>query len=519
MPFEGHHPVAGQPEVVDDQLKIEQSITDALKVIGIDLEKGAARRKRGRIEQPVILVQGKAGTGKTHLLARLSTKLIAAGVERADEDDDGSSSKVLRFSVISPTNKAATVLRRRGVEATTIHRIAYVPVYAADMERLRTWLGTAPDEREAERPKLDKYGEDVVDRIVKVYEEHQSIPAALAAVGLSGADFISGWTLRQNKIDVGLVDEASMLDGPTMADCLKIFRMIIAFGDPAQLAPIKSKGMAISDPQFGAPMVLTTIRRQALENPIVMLAHELQNPELGFEAFERRLREISATDPEGRIKVEQAADPELMAEAPLLCWMNRTRIDAIKGWRKLFGLPEDSLGPGEPVIVEGIDLPPEAKKSRLKLERRGIIKGAQARYVGAGAKPNFARLSLEDGGPQVSVAAIVRIETEVGKEAHIGMAAKRGVILNCAAAITCHKAQGSEFRTVSIFGPDIEAAARSGRMEDGVHLWRRLAYVALTRAQHEVRWITQKRFRKPTRTLAQIVGLEDQHQLGLSEAS
>lgn len=507
MPFEGSSSAAVRPEK-DDQSEVEDAIGRVLKSIGIDIEREVSVRKRARPSQPVVLVLGKAGSGKTHVLAKLAKALERSGVQRAEEEEDLKDSKKLTFAVVSPTNKAATVLRRRGVEATTIHRVAYVPIYAEDIERLREWLGKPKAEREEPRPTLDNHPDQLVDRIVAVYEEHRSTAAALAAVGLTGADFIKGWRLRESKLDVALVDEASMLDVKAMSDLQSLARVIVAFGDPAQLAPIKSKGMAISDAQFGQPLVLRTIRRQALESPIVRLAHELQNPEMGYEAFETRLCELAADDPTGGIRVVQCVDAESLALEPLLCWTNRTRIDAIKGWRRLFGLSDNALCRGEPIIVEGIDLPPDAKKSRQKLERRGIIKGAQGRYLGPGDRPNFAKISLEDGSSPVSVSAIVRIESEPGGQAVIGMAAKRGVILNCAACLTIHKTQGSEFDGVSIFGPDIEAAARSGRVEDGTALWRRLAYVAITRARREVRWVTSRRMKRPLRSLEEIVGLE-----------
>lgn len=510
MPYEGQIPLAAV-EGRDEQGVIAQQIMDLLAPIGVRPEGKSISKKDGKPSRDVILVHGNAGTGKTHLLAELARRLEESGVQPVKEDEDAESGAVLRYAVISPTNKAATVLRRRGVENTsTIHRIAYVPVFSADMQALTEWLGKPERERDPIRPSLKGHPEETVDRIVSVYAQHRSIPAALAAVGLSGADFISGWTLRRHKVDVALVDEASMLDGKIMEDLRSIFRVIIAFGDPGQLAPIKSSGMAISDPVYGAPFVLETIRRQARENPIVLLAHELQRPDMTYEAFETRLRDLAASDPQNRIRLEAAADPELMAIAPLLCWTNRTRIDAINGWRRLFELPDDCLGIGEPVIVESIDLPPEAKKSRIKLERLGVIKGAQARFLGLGAKKNFARLCMGPGEQPISVASIVRIERAVGQDAHVSLAARRGVTLGCAAAITVHKAQGSEFPCVSIFGPDIEAAARSGRVEAGMPLWRRLAYVALTRAQREVRWITNKRMKKPTRSLQEIMELENE---------
>ncbi|MEO1733206.1 MAG: ATPase, partial [Pseudomonadota bacterium] len=44
------------------------------------------------------------------------------------------------LAILAPTNKAASVLRLRGVPATTIHRILYTPVYDPEYEKIAEWL-------------------------------------------------------------------------------------------------------------------------------------------------------------------------------------------------------------------------------------------------------------------------------------------------------------------------------------------------------------------------------------------
>ena len=65
------------------------------------------------------------------------------------------------------------------------------------------------------------------------------------------------------------------------------------------------------------------------------------------------------------------------------------------------------------------------------------------------------------------------------------------------AAVTIHKAQGSQWDTVQVFAPDIEVASRMGRMEAGQPLWKRLAYVAITRAETQLRWVVRNRLARP----------------------
>ena len=73
------------------------------------------------------------------------------------------------------------------------------------------------------------------------------------------------------------------------------------------------------------------------------------------------------------------------------------------------------------------------------------------------------------------------------------------------AAVTIHKAQGSQWPAVQVFAPDIYAAHRAGRTEAGIPLWKRLAYVAITRAEHRLLWVTRARLARPSAPL----GIED----------
>src|SRR5690606_47931 len=107
--------------------------------------------------------------------------------------------------------------------------------------------------------------------------------------------------------------------------------------------------------------------------------------------------------------------------------------------------------------------------------------------------------------PQVSAASIIKIEREGEEEPFIPFAATMGAAFLHGAAVTVHKAQGSQWPEVQVFAPDLYAAARAGRSEAGVALWKRLAYVAITRAEHRLHWVVRNRLARPTRPL----GTED----------
>ena len=100
--------------------------------------------------------------------------------------------------------------------------------------------------------------------------------------------------------------------------------------------------------------------------------------------------------------------------------------------------------------------------------------------------------------PQVSAASIVKIEKPDEEEPFIPFAARMGATFLHGAAVTIHKAQGSQWEQVQVFAPDLYAAARMGRVEAGQPLWKRLAYVAITRATDRLHWVVRNRLARPT---------------------
>jgi exodeoxyribonuclease-5 len=246
------------------------------------------------------------------------------------------------------------------------------------------------------------------------------------------------------------------------------------------------------------------VHRQAEDSPILDLAHALGDPELAFSDFDNMVRSAARLD--GRVQVAQRVDAGAMARAPVLVWRNATRVRLIHAFRLAYAAPEDALVPGEPLVCDGIELPLKHRRRRMDLEARGLVKGAQAVYLGPSKKPGFARLHVvgaED--PRVSVASIIQIEAPGAEEPRIVSAASMGAVFLHGAAVTIHKAQGSQWPEVQVFAPDLYAAAQSGRSEAGVPLWKRLAYVAVTRAEERLIWVTRYALARPRAPL----GIDD----------
>ncbi|MFC3628929.1 ATP-dependent RecD-like DNA helicase [Paracoccus angustae] len=487
---------APAPTLSPDQADAWDALAETFGAAGIDLI-----AKEVRPPQPgkgrVMAVIGKAGSGKTLLLSQITKALRGAGVEVVSGDYEGRRRKDRRsVAILAPTNKAAFVLRMRGVPATTIHRILYTPVYDPEYEKLAEWLSGTGD-----RPAVEGMTDAALDRAKAFFDQNASIPGALAAAGLRGSDFIRGWKRREDALDVGLIDEASMLDEKQFEDLREIFPILVLFGDPAQLAPVGQSGEMVFDKLAPSQrLILNRIHRQADDSPILDLAHALSDEALSFEGFESMIRAAARRD--DRVVWAERVESDLMARSPVLVWRNATRIRLIHAFRSAFGAPGDALLPGEPLICDGLELPLKHRKKRIDLEARGLIKGAQVVYLGPGRKPGFSRLHVigaED--PRLSAASIVKIELPDEDEPFIPFAARMGATFLHGAAVTIHKSQGSQWPAVQVFGPDISAAAWSNRSEAGIPLWKRLAYVAITRAQERLFWVTKARLARPAMPL------------------
>ncbi|MGB1234280.1 MAG: ATP-dependent DNA helicase [Planktomarina sp.] len=480
----------------EDQAEAFDTISDILKSAGIDMD-DSLLLPPGAGKDSVAAVLGKAGSGKTLLLAKLYEHLRDAGVDIISGDYEDKKRKDRRtLAILAPTNKAASVLRNRGVPATTIHRILYTPMYDPEYEKIAEWLMGNGD-----RPEIDEIPDLALDRAEAYFRKNPSVPGALAAAGLRGSDFITGWKRREEPLDIGFVDESSMLDDKQFEDLKEIFPTLILFGDPAQLAPVNQSGsMVFETLPKGRQLILNRVHRQDAGNPILDLAHALSDPQLDFYSFEQMITEAAAKD--DRVVIAQRVEASLMSRSPCLVWRNAARIRLITAFRNAYDAPDIELLEGEPLICDGIELPMKHRKKRLDLEARGLIKGAQVVYLGPGRKPGFSRLHVmgaED--PQVSAASIVKIEKPDEEEPFIPFAARMGATFLHGAAVTIHKAQGSQWDTVQVFAPDIYAASRANRTEAGIQLWKRLAYVAITRAENRLMWVVRNRLAKPTEPL------------------
>jgi exodeoxyribonuclease V len=259
------------------------------------------------------------------------------------------------------------------------------------------------------------------------------------------------------------VDEVSMVGGKMAADILDVDVKILAVGDPHQLPPVNDVPGFTNEP---GNAVLSVIHRQAEGGGICALATSI-----------REGKPVAIGDHGSDVRVvagwPKGVD-ELLSFDQVICRTNKTRRRVNNAFRKALGFTEA--------------LPTDPRERLICIQNSaemGLINGQQVRLVNAIADGNSLIADVvpcnDEGvptGADVAVGADVWTgalmahkdpDSESAEKAGRGMAS-----LDFAYAVTCHKAQGSEFGTVAVL---VEPGG--GSTDDQ----RRWLYTAVTRAR------------------------------------
>jgi len=376
---------------------------------------------------------GLAGTGKSYLARHLAQNFHAP-------------------LIVAPTNKAAKVLSENGMPATSIHKAIYHPpgekTSAAELELVA----------QIEDEKDEKKKQDLERRL-------QDLRESLGEPGLIWRINPEGDAARASIV---FVDEASMVDQQLGDDLASFGVPIIALGDPAQLPPVNGQPyFDLQNPDYH----LTEIHRQARDNPIIRLAHDIRNEKplrIGSMGSEVKIVE------RGFSGVSIPKDPKLMPK--VICGKHRTRWQISKKVRKRLDYKDWLPEPGEPLWVR--------KNSDTKPEL--LMNGAEGTSI-----------KFEDMAPRNACRGTVNVEgthlravfwsgpfeehkTREKIDLHRGSPhyypAKDHERVDFGYVITCHSAQGSQWPDVLVY-------------DEGNVFWEdrwRWRYVAVTRAQERL---------------------------------
>lgn len=410
----------------------------------IDVE----RWRRDPQRKPVYYLGGYAGTGKTTLAMHL--------VQGAKQ-----------VAFLAYTGKAALVLQQRGCpNAGTIHSAIYrAQGEARDPKVVALRAEIAALEHELEKTR--EAGADdahLLNLIVRAQE-------ALARTG-KGKKAQPLFGLRDEGAsiigcDLVVVDECSMVGDRIYKDLLSFKVPILALGDPFQLPPVgDGGGFTRGKPDF----TLTEIHRHARESGILRLATAIR---------EGDSIPTGVVGPDCRVvpKGRGSLGEQVMLEADqVIVGNNKTRKAFNNRFRQLLGHLEThgpGPGPGDRVICLRND-------DRTEFP---MLNGAQWAVTKADNDfDNMRSLMDIDGLDQPGVKTTVESHLQyfVNREHEIeDYDHRKAQEFTYAYAVTCHKAQGSQWGKVVVWD-------ESQNFSQYGYDPRRHLYTAVTRAQHDL---------------------------------
>lgn len=232
-----------------------------------------------------------------------------------------------------------------------------------------------------------------------------------------------------------VVDECSMVGREIGEDLLSFRRPVLVLGDPAQLPPVTGAGYFTG----GTPdFMLTEIRRQELESPVLRLATSIRQGE----------SLMLSDDPLCRVQRKADADPE--------AWRTHDQIivgtNALR--RKVNDRVRERMGFGD-----WLPKPTERVICLRNSKELGLFNGQMWDVAACEENGRKLALSVTDDGRTVECNA----HPEHFRGQAVPQASKRNAEeFDFAYAITGHKAQGSEWPSVlafdqsSVFGDDAQ---------------------------------------------------------------
>jgi exodeoxyribonuclease-5 len=336
-------------------------------------------------------------------------------------------------------------MRRSGCRrAQTLHSLIYLPreKSRARLEALMKKQAEAEvsgDEAEAERLR------------VQVEEEYRK---------LKQPSFVLNEESELPYAKLLVIDECSMVGEDMACDLLSFGVRVLVLGDPAQLPPVRGSGyFTDADPD----VMLTEIHRQALDNPIIAMATDVREGR-GLAYGEYGESQV--------LHVHEYAKDEVPIDVQVLVGRNTTRRRANLYARNLLfqGADRDAVVPGEKIVCLRND------------KEEGILNGQLFRVLESMVDDDEAllRVEQEDDGEEHELTVVL----DAFKKAHdpdlpeidLWASRHRGAAFDYGYALTCHKAQGSQW-------PEVVVVDESRVFRQHAQRW---LYTALTRAEERV---------------------------------
>ena len=397
-----------------------------------------------RGDQQIFRLFGYAGTGKTTITAMA---IEALGLEPMTPGGLGG----VLFAAF--TGKAALVMTRKGTPAQTIHSLIYRVSEATPEEIARVTQDLAALRRDLPRmgPAERSF---TMTRIAQL---------ELRLEDIHQPKFLINEQSILRDADLLVLDEVSMVGADMAHDLLAFGKPILVLGDPGQLPPIKGQGFFT---EASPDVMLTDVHRQAGDSAILRLATlAREGLPVPFGAHDAHVWKMSRRD---------VGPAQMLHGGQVICGANAIRRWLNMAMKQAAGFAADyPTGAGEKIIC---------LKNRHDL---GLINGmfltlTDVQQNRHDAFAFSAMVETEDGARiagrhnfwRGEFADHVAFDPERGRRE---WQIRRGLIeTSWGYAITCHKAQGSQWENVIVYDDGF------GRTAADRNRW---LYTAITRAE------------------------------------
>jgi exodeoxyribonuclease-5 len=397
-----------------------------------------------RTQQQVFRLFGYAGTGKSTITA---AAIDALGLDPMARDGDTAGGVL--FAAF--TGKAALVMTRKGTPASTIHSLIYRVSEATPEEIARVEKELFDLQRDLRR----------MGPAERPFAETQISKLQLRLADIHKPSFLLNEQSRVRDAALVVLDEVSMVGPEMAADLLAFGKPILVLGDPGQLPPIKGAGAFTEAPP---DVMLTEIHRQAGESAIIRLAtmarQGIEIPPGGHDEHVWKLP-------------RNAVDPtQMLRGGQVICGRNNTRLWLNASIKAAAGFPD--------VYPEGRSEKIICLKNRHDL---GLVNGMFVHLI-----------DIEDDGPLAFRASVTtedglaitgrhrfykghydeHLQRDPERERRDWRELRGLIETSWGYAITCHKAQGSQWENVIVYDD------RLSRTPEDRARW---LYTAITRAE------------------------------------
>ncbi len=260
-----------------------------------------------------------------------------------------------------------------------------------------------------------------------------------------------------------IVDECTMVGPDLGKDLLSFNRKILVLGDPAQLQPVDGASF-FAPPGCTPEIMMTEVHRSAAESPIIQLSMALR---------EGKRLQYGTWGDSCIIPRDKLGQKRVLGADIVLCGMNRTRINLNEKIRKLKGI-------NNPFPVAGDQLICLKNDRELQMSNGSIWTATKAEEPDRNGLVMLTVETEDDPLIDYPIEIVVPEKFFLGREKELHWTELQDVQqMYYGNAITCHKAQGSEWDHVVVFD-------EGGIFKQDAWRWR---YTAITRAAEQFTYI------------------------------